>query len=124
MSIQLRVYQTYQNHWSVSAKESVKLYNSDYQSVILELDRVDEMPPKRTSSVTRVSKHKTSVKNKSQQNVKDVGDKTTKPKSKRVQKRQPAKVMKQTTIRSRMKKMLAAGKGKSTTASQRCRHLD
>ena len=63
-------------------------------------------------------------KTESRQKVKDVGSKTTKPKSKRVQKRQPAKVMKQTTIRSGVKKMLAAGKGKSATASQRLRHLD
>ena len=62
--------------------------------------------------------------NKLKQKVKAVVDKTTKRKSKRVQKRQPAKVVKQTTMQSGIKRMLAAGKGKSTTTSQRLRHLD
>ena len=82
------------------------------------------MSPKRTLSVTNMSKRKTSVSNKLKQKVKDVDNKTTKPKSKRVQMRQPAKVMKQTTMRSGVKKSLAAQKGRSTMASQRLRHVD
>ena len=56
--------------------------------------------------------------------MKDVDNKTTIPKSKRVQKKQPAKVVKQTSIRSGVKKMLAVQKEKSTTSSQRLRHVD
>ena len=82
------------------------------------------MPPKQTSSVTNMSKCKTSVSNKLKQKVKDVNNKTTKPKSKRVQKKQPAKVVKQTSIKSSVKKMLMAQKGKSMTASQRLMYVD
>ena len=70
------------------------------------------MPPKRTSSVASMSRCKMSVNNKMKQKVKDVGSKTRKPKSTRMLKRQPAKVVKQTTMRSGIKKMLVAGKGK------------
>ena len=87
-------------------------------------DSTIKMLPKRTSSVTNMLKHKTSVSNKPKQKVKDVGNKTRKPKSMRVQKRQPVKVAKQTTMRSGAKKMLATQKGKSTTASQRLKHVD
>ena len=74
--------------------------------------------------LTNMLKRKMSVNNKSKQKVKDVGDRTTKPKSKRVQKKQPAKIVKQTMIKSGVKKMLTAQKGKSTTASQRLGHVD
>ena len=87
-------------------------------------ERSIKMPPKWKSSATNMLKRKTSADNKPKQKVKDIGNKMTKPKSKGVQKRQPAKVVKQTTMTSSAKKMLATQKGKSTMASQRLRHVD